>query len=83
MEKNNQDLRFKTNINCGGCVASVKPHLDNADGIWHWEVETTKDKVLTVKSEGITQEQEIETVQKAGFKIEPLNKDNLLILIPV
>ena len=33
MEKNNQDLRFKTNINCGGCVASVKPHLDNADGI--------------------------------------------------
>mgnify|MGYP001607720344 FL=1 len=83
MEKNNQDLRFKTNINCGGCVASVKPHLDNADGIWHWEVDTTKDKVLTVKSEGITQEQEIETVQKAGFKIEPLNKDNLLILIPV
>ena len=48
MEKNNQDLRFKTNINCGGCVASVKPHLDNADGIWHWEVDTTKDKVLTV-----------------------------------
>ena len=33
MEKNNQDLQFKTNINCGGCVASVKPHLDNADGI--------------------------------------------------
>lgn len=29
MEQNNQDLRFKTNINCGGCVASVKPHLDN------------------------------------------------------
>ena len=75
MEKNNQDLRFKTNINCGGCVASVKPYLDNADGIWHWEVDTTKDKVLTVKSEGITQEQEIETVQKAGFKIEPLSKD--------
>ena len=84
MEKNNQDLQFKTNINCGGCVASVKPHLDNADGIFHWKVDTTKDKVLlTVKSEGITQEQEIETVQKAGFKIEPLNKDNLLILIPV
>ena len=33
MEKNNHDLRFKTNVNCGGCVASVKPHLDNADGI--------------------------------------------------
>lgn len=73
MEKNNQDLRFKTNINCGGCVASVKPHLDNADGICHWDVDTTnKDKVLTVKSTGITEEQVIETIQKAGFKIEHL-----------
>ena len=45
MEKNNHDLRFKTNVNCGGCVASVKPHLDNADGICHWDVDTTnKDK---------------------------------------
>ncbi len=75
MEKNNQDLRFKTNINCGGCVASVKPHLDNADGICHWEVDTTnKDKVLTVKSEGITEQEIIDTVKKAGFTIEPLIK---------
>ncbi|WP_443938571.1 heavy-metal-associated domain-containing protein [Pedobacter sp. MW01-1-1] len=69
----NKNLQFKTNINCGGCVASVKPHLDNADSICHWEVDTTnKDKVLTVKSTGITEEQVIETIQKAGFKIEPL-----------
>ena len=69
----NKNLQFKTNINCGGCVACVKPHLDNADGICHWEVDTTnKDKVLTVKSTGITEEQVIETIQKAGFKIEPL-----------
>lgn len=69
----NKNLQFKTNINCGGCVASVKPHLDNADGICHWEVDTTnKDKVLTVKSTGITEEQVVETIQKAGFKIEPL-----------
>ena len=69
----NKNLQFKTNINCGGCVASVKPQLDNADGICHWEVDTTnKDKVLTVKSTGITEEQVIETIQKAGFKIEPL-----------
>jgi copper chaperone CopZ len=69
----NKNLQFKTNINCGGCVASVKPHLDNADGICHWDVDTTnKDKVLTVKSTGITEEQVIETIQKAGFKIEHL-----------
>lgn len=69
----NISLRFKTNINCGGCVASVKPHLDNAAGICEWNVDTAgKDKILTVKSEGITEEQVIETVQKAGFKIEPV-----------
>ena len=69
----NKEFQFKTNINCGGCIASVKPHLDNAEGICHWEVDTTnKDKVLTVKSTGITEEQVIETIQKAGFKIEPL-----------
>jgi len=69
----NQEFQFKTNINCSGCVASVKPHLDNAVGICEWNVDTTnKDKILTVKSEGITKEQVIETVQKAGFKIEPI-----------
>lgn len=73
MENNNQNLQFKTNINCGGCVASVKPHLDNAEGLCYWEVDTTnKDKVLTVNSKGITEQQVIATVQKAGFKIEPL-----------
>ena len=71
----NKNLQFKTNINCGGCVASVKPHLDNADGICHWEVDTTnKDKVSTVKSEGMTEQEIIDTVKKAGFTIEPLIK---------
>ena len=70
----NKQFQFKTNINCGGCIASVKPHLDKAEGICHWEVDTAnKDKVLTVKSEGITEQEVILTVQKAGFKIEPLN----------
>ena len=74
MENNNQQLRFKTNINCGGCVASVKPHLDNAEGISRWEVDTTgKDKVLTVASEGATEQEIITTVQKAGFTIEALH----------
>lgn len=71
MEK--QAYRFKTNINCGGCVSSVKPHLENAEGILKWSVDTTdKDKVLTVEPEGISEAQVIEIVQKAGFKIQAL-----------
>lgn len=74
MENNNQKFQFKTNINCAGCIASVKPHLDKAEKLGHWEVDTvSKDKILTVESEGITQEQVITTVQEAGFKIESLN----------
>lgn len=71
---NDTNLQFKTNINCGGCVASVKPFLDNAEGIDNWEVNTAdKNKILTVKPAGISQQQVIDTVQKAGFKIEPLH----------
>ena len=73
----NKNLQFKTNINCGGCVASIKPHLDSANGVSDWEVDTTdKDKILTVKSEGITEQEVIQTVKKAGLKIEPLEVKN-------
>lgn len=69
----NQKFQFKTNINCGGCIKGVTPFLDKAEGIQHWEVDTENpDKILTITSNGITQEQIIETVQKAGFKIEPI-----------
>lgn len=69
----NKALKFKTNINCGGCVSSVKPHLDNTKGIHQWTVDTTdKDKILTVKSDELSEEQIIEIVQKAGFKIHAL-----------
>lgn len=74
MESNNQIFQFTTNINCGGCVATVTPFLNDAKRVSHWKVDTQhKDKVLTVKSEGITEWEIIETVRKAGFKIELLN----------
>lgn len=68
-----ETLQFKTNINCGGCVASVKPHLDSADGICEWNVDTNnQDKVLTVKAEGASKEYVVKIVEKAGFKAASL-----------
>lgn len=68
MEK---ELQFKTNINCGGCVGAVRPHLDKAEGIAQWHVDTdSEDKILTVKSTGITREEVLEVIKKAGFKAE-------------
>ena len=70
-----KELKFKTNINCGGCVAKVTPALNNADGICHWSVDTNNaDKTLTVHSDGIEAEDVIKTVQDAGFSIESLNQ---------
>lgn len=66
-------FQFKTNINCGGCIATVKPFLDGVEGIKKWEVNTMdKNKILTVDSDSISKEKIIETVQKAGFKIEAI-----------
>lgn len=68
-----KEFKFKTNINCGACVASVKPHLDNVRGIAEWAVDTAGPaKILTVKSNGATPESVVETVEKAGYKIERL-----------
>ena len=74
MNINDKILKFKTNINCSGCVAKVTPFLNEADGICHWNVDTTnKEKILSVHSEGITDEQVIQKVQEAGFQIESVN----------
>ncbi len=74
MNTENNSLKFKTNINCGGCVTKVSPFLNEANGIRHWEVDTTnKDKILSVHSDGITKEEVIQKVQEAGFKIELVN----------
>lgn len=69
----NKKFQFKTNINCGGCITAIKPHLDNAENIKEWNVDTThQDKILTVKAETITEEEVISIIAKAGFKAELL-----------
>lgn len=67
-------LKFKTNINCSGCIKSVTPHLANIKGIDSWKVDTeTPDKVLTIETEDGTSDEIKVAVQKAGFNIEELN----------
>ncbi len=62
-------FKFKTNINCLGCVAQFREHVKNADGVTHWEVDTTtSDKLLTLKGM-LTEKEAVELVQKAGFTV--------------
>ena len=47
-----ETLKFKTNINCSGCVATVTPALNGLKNIQHWEVDTANpDKVLIIKAD--------------------------------
>lgn len=69
-----ETLKFKTNIKCGGCVATVTPYLNNFQNIKSWDVNTNHtDKVLTVEVENLNNDKEIiETLNKAGFTAEKL-----------
>ncbi len=68
-----QELRFKTNINCGNCLKRVKPFLDKVEGVRSWSVDTdSADKILTVKLGLATEEQIVDAVSRVGFDIEKI-----------
>lgn len=69
------NLKFKTTIKCTGCLAAVKPYLDQLAGEDHWEVDLqNSDKILTVSaSEKATAERVAAVLQEAGYKAEPLS----------
>ena len=67
-------LKFKTNINCGGCVSKATPFLNKQEGVKSWEVDTANpDKILTIESDGASEEDVKATLQKVGFKAEPVD----------
>ena len=66
-------LKFKTNINCSGCVSKVTPLLNEAEGIEKWEVNTNDSlKILTVETDELSAEEVKNIVNKAGFKAEKI-----------
>lgn len=67
-----ETIKFKTNINCGGCIATVTPVLNGLKDIQHWDVDTASpDKVLTVKADdSLTAVQVIDALKQKGYKAE-------------
>lgn len=66
-----ETLKFKTNINCGGCVAKVTNPLNEAVGKGNWSIDTTNpDKPLTITNDDLTAEQISSAIRKTGFKAE-------------
>ena len=65
-----ETVQFKTNINCGGCIAKVTPVLNNEAGIQEWNVDINVPvKTLTVKGD-LAADKIIDLLGKAGFKAE-------------
>jgi copper chaperone CopZ len=65
-------LKFKTNINCGNCLAKVAPKLDQESQITSWSVDLqSEDRILTVQTETLNPDDVFKTVLKAGFIAKP------------
>jgi len=66
-------LKFKTNIKCMGCVATVTPALNETVGADNWEVDLqSPEKQLTIKIEGADAGKVIAALGKVGYKAEPV-----------
>lgn len=62
--------QFRTNLNCGRCVAAVKPHLDSDPQIRRWSVDTDNpNKILTIEGDGIQPRDVERHVADAGFRV--------------
>ena len=69
-----KELKFKTNINCGGCIRAVTPFLNNKEGITEWSVDTENpEKILTVKVEDIHPEEIEAIIDEAGFEAKAVS----------
>ncbi len=66
-----KNIKFKTNINCGSCVKSVTPFLNELPNITSWEVDTShNDKHLSVTLNDDNEALVIDAIKNAGFEIE-------------
>lgn len=68
-----ETLKFKTNIKCGGCIATVTPFLNGDENIENWQVDLeSADRILTVETVHSADEV-TELVKKAGYNAEEIS----------
>jgi copper chaperone len=71
-----ETIKFKTNIKCSGCVATVTPFLNEAVGEKNWKVDFNNPiKLLTVESEKNEAVKVIQALNKAGYKAEVISEN--------
>ena len=69
-----KQYQFKTNINCGGCVAKITPVLNADKRVAIWNVDTTNpSKVLTVETVDLKGEEISQLLQNIDFTAEAIH----------
>jgi len=74
-KRKSKTLKFKTSLQCGGCISKVQPHLDNIGSIEAWDVKLNHaDKMLKVKTNSDdapeVESKVLEALEKEGYKGE-------------
>lgn len=68
------EYQFKTNINCGGCIAKVAPFFNGDKDVKKWKVNTSDPaKILTVETDSLNEAELVLLVKKAGFTATSAN----------
>lgn len=63
--------RYKTNINCGSCLKSVTPFINEVDNVDLWKVDLEDpDRILEVELEDDDSSAFEKAVKKAGYNLE-------------
>jgi copper chaperone CopZ len=66
-----ETLKFKTNINCSGCVSAITPFLNRSRELEEWKVDLNDpDKVLIVTGKKLDAQRIIGLVEEAGFEVK-------------
>ena len=70
-------LKFKTNIKCSGCIATVTPFLNSLNTINNWEVDTLDpDKILTVHGDDVSAPDIVSKLKEAGYTAETIDAES-------
>ena len=68
------ETKFKTTIQCNGCLSKVTPRLNEILKEQSWSVDLeSDDRILTVNDDNVSVDAVVSAVKSVGFDIEELS----------
>ena len=68
------EAKFKTTIQCNGCLSKVTPKLNEILEEQSWSVDLeSDDRILTVNDDNVSVDAVVSAVKSVGFQIEELS----------